>query len=478
MNSDTILRHSSSAEAIEYLSTTPSSSSLSDDPNKQTLLNLTPELLLPATPARKTLDFFDRLNGLDPIKFSPPDSIPTRKSAAMPDLQLTYNNFANLNPFSEDRYTQMEDFQDARAVRDDTVNYGKKYGHRSPGMPHSQSEGNIDFRATARNDHSIRVGKKFAVRGEHNRSSEDTSATSSSFSRGRSISRTPSPTKLLENINEDEATPSPPKRSRSPMKQLFGERGWLGKSMSMKELPSAEYRKGGIKHWGGKLKERVEHLTEDVSKFVPTTVYHHMSPSKSPAKSKFYVSLSPPLQAKLYSEIELMICATANQYLSIQQEEGRMSVESLTKVTQFWASKNRPQVIEFMFDQATQRDLVLYNLKTFRFYGSHAENIIAMNTMMSSWKTLAREMSVRTFCAPDSMIKKHMTDCYRILEMLGAPLVTFLAFQEIQVKALKIMKEEQEKKKQYESIKFGVEKRWEPPKKTAKELEELENPFA
>jgi hypothetical protein len=44
------------------------------------------------------------------------------------------------------------------------------------------------------------------------------------------------------------------------MKQLFGEHGWLGKSMSMKELPTAEYRKGGIKHWGGKLKERVEHL--------------------------------------------------------------------------------------------------------------------------------------------------------------------------------------------------------------------------
>ena len=44
------------------------------------------------------------------------------------------------------------------------------------------------------------------------------------------------------------------------MKQFFGERGWLGKSTSMKELPSAEYRKGGIKHWGGKIKERVEHL--------------------------------------------------------------------------------------------------------------------------------------------------------------------------------------------------------------------------
>ena len=173
-----------------------------------------------------------------------------------------------------------------------------------------------------------------------------------------------------------------------------------------------------------------------------------------------------------------MICATANQYLTVQQEEGRMTVESLKRVMDFWAGKNRPQVIGFMFDQATQRDLVLYNLKNFRFYGAHSENVIALNTMMQSWKTIAREMSVRTFCAPDSMIKKHMSDCYKILEMLGAPLVTFLAFQEIQVKALKIMREEQEKQKQYESIKFGVEKRWEPPKKTAKELEDLENPFA
>ena len=98
-NSDTILRHSSSAKAIEYLSTTPSSSSLSNDPNKQTLLNLTPELLLPATPARKTSEFFDRLNGLDPIKFSPLDSIPTRKSAAMPDLYVPCQHIAFFPPY-------------------------------------------------------------------------------------------------------------------------------------------------------------------------------------------------------------------------------------------------------------------------------------------------------------------------------------------------------------------------------------------
>ena len=173
-----------------------------------------------------------------------------------------------------------------------------------------------------------------------------------------------------------------------------------------------------------------------------------------------------------------MLCATANQYLNVQKDEGRMSVESITKVTQYWASKNRPQVIEFMFDQATQRDLVLYNLKAFRFYGPHAENTQSMNSMMQSWRTLSREMSVRTFCTPDSVIKKQMHDTYRILEMLGAPLVTFLAFQEVQVKALKIIEDEQAKKKERENIKFGVERRWNPPTKTDKELKELENPFA
>ena len=173
-----------------------------------------------------------------------------------------------------------------------------------------------------------------------------------------------------------------------------------------------------------------------------------------------------------------MICATANQYLMTQRTENRMSLESIAKITDFWTSKNRPQVIEFMFDQATQRDLVLYNLKTFRFYGPNAENPISMNAMMSSWKVLAKEMSVRTFCQPDSVIRKHMHDCYKILEMLGAPLVTFLAFQEIQVKALKLIKEKQQHREEYENIPFGVEMRWSPPSgKVSSENAEMENPF-
>lgn len=131
-------------------------------------------------------------------------------------------------------------------------------------MPHSQSEGNIHFRSRGVTDHNFRVGKTLEdVAGDyHKRSSQDTDA-SSSLSRGRTLTRTPSPIKTLEDIKEDQtsdSTPSPTKRSRSPFKQMFGENGWLGRSTSMHELPNERYRKNGIKHWGGKIKQRVENL--------------------------------------------------------------------------------------------------------------------------------------------------------------------------------------------------------------------------
>lgn len=72
------------AEAFDTRST--SSSDLpSDEYCKQLLLNLTPYVLIPATPARQTSEFFDSLNNLDPVKFSPPDSNQTAKNQTMSD---------------------------------------------------------------------------------------------------------------------------------------------------------------------------------------------------------------------------------------------------------------------------------------------------------------------------------------------------------------------------------------------------------
>lgn len=157
-----------------------------------------------------------------------------------------------------------------------------------------------------------------------------------------------------------------------------------------------------------------------------------------------------------------MICVTANRFLMEQYHGGRMSPESVTKVINFWKSKNRPQVVQFQFDQATQRDLILYNIKSFEFYGECAKNPVLLHATLYNWKIIAKEMSVRTFCYPDSMIRKHMHDAHKILEMLGAPCITFLAFQEVQVHALSVMKREQEKRMEM-SGEHGITKEYRFP---------------
>ncbi|KAI9828088.1 MAG: hypothetical protein M1832_003615 [Thelocarpon impressellum] len=320
------------------------------------------------------------------------------------------------------------------------------------GMSQSQSEANIAY-----------LGGQSP--GEYP-SSRDSSTLHDSADLSPTRGRSKSPVKYhLDDIREDvvvEVPQSVGKRSRSPMKKMFGENGWLGRSTSLREMPDEQYRKTGLKHWGGKIKQRVEGLTEDMTKLLPNPFGNEV-PERSPTQSKFPISLTPPAQSKLYSEIELMICVTANTYLMGQRREGRMSVESLLKITEFWKSKGRPQVIEFQYDQATQRDLVLYNIKTFRFFGQHAENSISINSMLYNWKSLAKEMSVRTFCTPDSVIRKHLHDIYKILELLGAPLTTFLAFQEIQVKALKTIRDEQMMRAEKAQIQYGVERAWYPP---------------
>ena len=223
----------------------------------------------------------------------------------------SYSSFAKLNPFRDDHYTQIEDFYDSPAWK--SSKHGHHKGHKSPGMSHSQSEGNIDFRSHEIKDHNLRVGKIFErAGGDHcTRSSEDTDA-SFSFSRGRTITRTPSPVKILEEIKEDQASnspPSPTKRSRSPFKQMFGENGWLGRSTSMNELPDDKYRKTGIKHWGGKIKQRVENL---------------VCPVKSSAKSILRSENRPKMCRRCRSSYQRPSTST-NRLLSLLPRPSSMS---------------------------------------------------------------------------------------------------------------------------------------------------------
>ena len=82
-----------------------------------------------------------------------------------------------------------------------------------------------------------------------------------------------------------------------------------------------------------------------------------------------------PEQAKLFSELELMVVHTANRFLRNEYAHGRLSASSLAKLHEAWTSLNRAPVIEFWYDQLTQRELVMTNLKTIHVHGERYDYI-------------------------------------------------------------------------------------------------------
>lgn len=172
---------------------------------------------------------------------------------------------------------------------------------------------------------------------------------------------------------------------------------------------------------------------EDVARTYPGALMNASSPTRIMQQTTAPITLDPTTQAKLYSELELMICNTANEFLLHQYYDNRVSQESIKKINSFWGSKNRPRVTEFHFDQTTQRELILANLRTLQFRGECSANPVLLHSNLQNWKAIAKEMSVRTFCLPDSAIRKHLHDMQKLLEMLDAPISTLEAFHTLQV---------------------------------------------
>lgn len=296
---------------------------------------------------------------------------------------------------------------------------------------------------------------------------------SATAERGRTPHRSFSPGQAAQEFREK----TPQKRSRSPVKKFFGQ---FGKSTNLKNMagePRAISKSSSpekrtttpLKSWGNRFrhgflvrpsfaplsltksadhKQTLDGETEEQLNDAATPPRNAM-PS-TPHSSTFPISLDPPYQAKILSEIELVICFNANNFLMEQWSAGRLSDESIAKTKHTWKDKNRPQVLEFMYDQATQRDLVASNLPTIHFHGECGQNPLVLNATLYNWKSLATEMAVRTFCSADSAIRKHMHDSHKIIEMLGAPPNTFLALQDLQLKTLsKINQKQRERMNRY-----------------------------
>ncbi|KAI6714907.1 hypothetical protein JHW43_002561 [Diplocarpon mali] len=250
-------------------------------------------------------------------------------------------------------------------------------------------------------------------------------------------------------FRSESPTKSPQKRSRSPMKKMFGENGWLGRSPD--EISEVKRQ---VKKAAAEQKDRPSMMGKLRSKLGEFAEKADISPGRSgrsnndkrPKISILSVSLGPPEQARLLMEVELMIVHTANTFLMNQFSQGRIAVDSIKKTVDTWKSKGRHVVIEFMYDQATQRDLVAANQHNFRFFGERAGNDVRTNSMLYNWKQVASLMSIRTFCEADTVILKLLFDVEQILELLGGAEAIMLRLQQIRAGANEMMRIARQKK--------------------------------
>lgn len=369
---------------------------------------------------------------------------------------LTFSSFNNANPFM-DQYDEFIPPLTLPAIPE-SISPDPMKQFRSQGLSLSRSEGHL---------HSPKPLQIRSTRSRHQlEQSDGKNYYDATYPRGRAPSRDLSqlvgtPSSKIENAaaNRNESRT----RSRSPVKRFLG----LGKSQSLGKIPQEKEsteespgKKAGLRLWGDRLRHgflvgdpcpcslllltNIQTNTESKPDLdAPQTA---RSKSRTPRRSTFPVSVLPNRQAKIYCEIELMICIAANKFLKAQAKADLMSADSVAKVLAQWRHKNRPQVVEFQFDQATQRDLILLNINTFKFHGEAGKNPMALNATMNAWKVMAKEMSVRTFCTPDSVLRKHLHDTHKVLEMLGTGLPIFLGLQELQVEALNSMAEAQKRK--------------------------------
>lgn len=234
-------------------------------------------------------------------------------------------------------------------------------------------------------------------------------------------------------------------------KLLWGQSGLLGLK---EEAPSTDARRksGLIRTMTKKLKHQLSEIVSDslhlyinadlISNMILQVDESNMGfklKSSSPislhapgsSAASLVTSMDAQTQAKLYSELEVMICSTANAFILHQYYDGRVSQHSIDKVNAAWNAKNNHHVVEFRYDQATQRDLILDNRRNMEFTGDSSRFPITLQSNLLQWKKIAREMTIRTFCLPDCAIRKHLYDLRKIIEMMNPSLETLRTFEDL-----------------------------------------------
>lgn len=156
------------------------------------------------------------------------------------------------------------------------------------------------------------------------------------------------------------------------------------------------------------------------------------------------ISIDREDQSALYSHFELAILVTANDFLMHSRANERLSRESVQNAIKAWCEKARPLVVEFQFDQATQRAIIMANKATVKFRGRSHEDSVAVERVLYNWGVLIKETAARSFCLPDTLVRKHIEDGCAILELLGATEQVATSTKEVVDRILGLLRKGQE----------------------------------
>ncbi|KJZ78870.1 hypothetical protein HIM_01643 [Hirsutella minnesotensis 3608] len=223
-------------------------------------------------------------------------------------------------------------------------------------------------------------------------------------------------------------------------KTLIGQNGWLERTgVAADQEKKAPQKKTGIL-------ESIKRIAKDMTAEFQNSNRRSQQPTKEQSASHVRISLDPREQSLMYCELEYHLTSALNDFMTAELDKGHLVPDNLKKVSDAWANQGRPKVVGFRFDLETQLQLVALHVNDFNFYGRRQGSHIEITGLLDAMKTNARQMRVRTFCQPDSVIAKQLVDSQSLFNMINAADVPQIAMAEIAQFFRVIVEREREKR--------------------------------
>jgi len=220
-------------------------------------------------------------------------------------------------------------------------------------------------------------------------------------------------------------------------KTMIGQNGWLERTerSSPEKEKKTPQKKAGIlesikkiaKDMVSQREEQDRGEVKDMANLIVTLQTAEFNSSrKAQAQvkdagppSQIAISLSPREQSLLYCELEYHLTGAIHDYITDELERGHLVADNLKKIADFWVSQGRPKVVGFRYDLETQLELVNLHINDFNFYGRRQSNPVEIAGLLHCMKVNARQMRVRTFCQPDSVVAKQLVDSQSLFNMIN-----------------------------------------------------------